>query len=202
MKHARTSGTGIHLAETARIRLGPVGKTPAVHKVQKLLGSRRNSCRWLGLTHAVPFHGTVKECLVLYDRTAGRKAELVTHQVVLIPVKIGEPVLGSQRLNAVVLKQRTMPLVGPALQNGVGNEASALAVFRGETVGDDAVLLNRIRRDAGVCAALVIVGDLATASLALLIVIGALDQVASRSLTRPVNRCASVVVIVISGRNG
>src|SRR6266436_2899298 len=90
-----------------------------------------------------------------------------------------------------------MPLVRARLQHRVRNKATALAVFGGIAVGDNAVFLNRIGRNARSSAALVVFGDLPATSLALLIVICTLNQVTARSLTRAVDGGTAVVEALV-----
>src|SRR5882762_7584067 len=120
----------------------------------------------------------VKERLVLYDRATERPAELVADQVVLHTANVGKPILRGQCLNAVVLEQRTVPLVGAALQHCVGHKPAHLAIFGTEIVSDHSILFDRIGRDRGVRTALA--AGRATdgnATLPLLVVVNTFDHV-------------------------
>src|SRR5208282_76379 len=92
----------------------------------------------------------VEERLIFDDGAANRAAKLVADEVILRAVVIREPAIGRQRLNAVVLKERTVPLIGPALEHRVSHETAGLAVFRRWRARDHAVLFDSVGRDAGV----------------------------------------------------
>src|SRR5260221_10445681 len=130
----------------------------------------------------------VEERLVLYDRAADRTAKLIAHQVILHAPSIGEPVLRSQRLNAVVLEQRTVPLVCTALKHSVSHKSTDLAVLGAKVVSDDAILFNRVRRNRGIRSAAA-AGPAAdgNAALPLLVVIDAVHHVVAAAGTDAVD---------------
>src|SRR5258708_18051550 len=95
------------------IALCPGSQTPIVHKVQKLLGRTRRR-NWNGLTSTLHLGRNVEKRLVLVDRAAERTPELVADKVVYQSIRLGVarlPVVGCQLLNALVLKNRSMPFV-------------------------------------------------------------------------------------------
>ena len=73
-----------------------------------------------------------------------------------------------------------MPIIGAALQHRVGDEPASLAVFSREIVGENAILLNSIRRYCRVCATGAHQSDTA---LTLLVVIRAFNEVVARTRT-------------------
>ncbi len=129
------------------------GKPPrpgGIDEVKKLRSYRRPRRR-RRLAEPVFLKTRVKKCLVFHDRTADRTAELIAYQVVLqlfaitVNASIGKPVFRGQSLNPVVLEQRTMPFIGPALEHGVGDEPANFAILGAEVVSNDAILFDRIR---------------------------------------------------------
>src|SRR5438067_1039948 len=122
------------------------------------------------------FASSVEESLVLYDGATEGATELVADQVVADHRGgiVGEPILGSVGLCAVILESRSVPLISSALQHSVGHEAARLAVLRRKIIGDHTVFLDGIGGDGGICSARALQGD---APLPLFIVIGAFDQI-------------------------
>src|SRR5581483_2660512 len=145
------------------------------------------------------FTGPEEEGLALDDWSTDRPPELVANQVVSNPFAAREKVVRGKSLDAVVLKHRTVPLVGSTLEYGIGNKAASLAVFSRVCIGDDAIFLNGIGRNAGGRAALIIPADLAAPRLSLFVVVHSLDQVAASTLTGSVHGSTPVVTCVILG---
>src|SRR6185369_16845636 len=137
-----------------------------------------------------------EERLVLNDRAADRTTKLVADQVIANRFAVGssggscirEPVIRSQSLNAVVFEQRTVPLVGSALQHGVSDEPASLAELGAEAVSDHAIFFNCFRSDGSI-------GTTLTASrpanrnsaLALLVVVNAFHEEVASAGTRSVD---------------
>ena len=59
----------------------------------------------LKVAFAMGFNREVEERLPFYNRATDRSAELVPNQGILVSEVVGEPIVGSKRLNAVVLKE-------------------------------------------------------------------------------------------------
>src|SRR6185503_8557554 len=75
-----------------------------------------------------------------------------------------------QCLNAVVFEQGAVIPIGSRLEHGVGHKTAGLPVLRGIRVSNDAVFLNRFRRNTGDTA-----GDRGpSATLALIVVVVAI----------------------------
>src|SRR5579862_4996247 len=86
-----------------------------------------------------------------------------------------------------------MPLVGAALQYGVGDKSTGFAVLSGEVMFDDAIFLNRVRRDGGVRAAGRGAGvHRVSASKALVVVIESFDQIVPSAAARAVYRGSAI----------
>jgi len=137
--------------------------------------------------------GEVEETLVLNDWTAYRTTELVTHQRILDAVAVGEEAVGGQRLNAVVFKSRSVPLVGAALEHGVGHESARQSVFGTEVMLNHAELFDRIRRNGGVGSAGGSTGIHAEpATQTLVVVVKPLHQVVPGAAAGSVYRRATV----------
>ena len=144
------------------------------------------------MTNALQFAGTEPKRLILHDGTAQRAAELVANQVIDEARPVGEEVLSSEVLDAVVLKCGTMPAVSPAPQHSVSNESATFAILRRVCVGNDPVFLNGVRGDAGRGAAFVVRRNLAPPRLALFVIVGAFHQVAACPAARAVHFGAAV----------
>ena len=134
--------------------------------------------------------GEVEEGLIFNDRTPDRTAELVAYQRVLYVVAVREEAIGRQSLDTVVFEQGTVPLVGAALQHGIGHEPARLAVLGGEIVADDAVLLDSVGRDRSVGAATA--EKRTTTAKSLVVVIEAFYQVIAGTATGTVDRRTAV----------
>src|SRR5208283_6086110 len=93
------------------------------------------------------FDAEEEERFVFDDGPANRTAKLVTDEVVLSTREVREEAVRRQRLNTVVFKKRTVPLIGPALEHSVSHEAAGLAVFCRRGAINYAVLFDGVRRN-------------------------------------------------------
>ena len=99
-----------------------------------------------------------------------------------------ELVFCCERLNAVVLKQRTVPSVGAALQHGVSGKTACAAILGRRNMRDDAVFLDGVGRDRCNCTAAAVH---TSAALALVVVVHALHEEVASTGAGAVHGCAA-----------
>ena len=99
-----TRAASSHHTNAARIAFGPLLQPTVLRKIEELLRGRLFSRSGIRLPDAVNLTNSIPEHLVFYYRSTQRAAKLVTNKAVLDPGPSGEPIVGRQRLHAVVFE--------------------------------------------------------------------------------------------------